>query len=119
MKPKLTAEPHDEHHAFGDLMFAEFIAQHRQRVNVAGTTHQAHDDAPDDQPRLESLPETEQGQAQVGENARFRDEGQRPHGLLHGDLSHRRQIKMRVMWHDDAVEQNGHDTWNGSNNITH
>ena len=38
------------------------------------------------------------------------DEGQRSHGLLHGDLGDWREVEVGVVGHDDAAEQDGHDT---------
>ena len=37
------------------------------------------------------------------------DEGQGPHGLLHGDLGDRREVEVRVVGHDDAAKQDRHD----------
>ena len=53
--------------------------------------------------------EAEDGQTEVGEDARLGDEGQRAEYLLDGDASHRREIQVRVVRHDEAGEEDGHD----------
>ncbi len=36
-------------------------------------------------------------------------EGDRPHGLLHGDLRDRTEVEVGVVRHDDAAEEDRHD----------
>jgi hypothetical protein len=51
----------------------------------------------------------EDGETEIGKYTRLADEGQRPHRLLHRDLRNSRQIEMRVMRHDNSVEQDCHN----------
>ena len=104
-----AAEPHDELHAFGDLVLAKVVEQDGERKDVARATQQAHDDAGGDQAGLEAVLEAEYGQAEVGEHARLRYEREGAEDLLDGDARHRRQVQVRVVGHDEAGEEDGHD----------
>lgn len=53
--------------------------------------------------------EGENRQAEVSEHAGLTHEGHGALHLLHRDLRDRRQVEVRVVTHNDAVEQDRHD----------
>ena len=61
-----------------------------------------------DQRWLEDVFKTKYGHAQVGEHTRLGHEWERAKYLLHGYARHRGQIKVGIVRHDQASEQNGH-----------
>ena len=67
-------------------MLPELVAEHREGKYVESPPYQDEYDAPDDECRLPPQREAEEGQAEVGEDAGLRDEGDGSHGLLHGNL---------------------------------
>lgn len=85
-------------------MLAEVIEKSGEREDVGGTACQAHDDAGDDERRLEDVLEAEYGEAEISKHARLRDKGECAEELLHGDSGHRREIVVRVVRHDDTRE---------------
>ncbi len=90
-------------------MVPEPVHQQGQREHVAGTAQEGEDHAPDDEARVDAVAEAEDGQAEVGEDARLGDEGHRAEQELHGYLGHGRQVEVGVVGHDDAAEEYGHD----------
>ena len=90
-------------------MLPEFVAENREGKYVEGPPDQDEYDAPDDERRLPPQRKAEEGQSEVGEHARLRDEGDGAHGLLHGDLSDGREVVVGVLTHDDGAEEDGHD----------
>lgn len=102
-------EPHDELHLVADLVLPELVHHPGQRKDVAGASKQTQNHGPDDQRRLHLMLEGEDGQAEVAEDTGLGDEGEGAHRLLHRDLGDCGQVEVRVMGHDDAREQNGHD----------
>ena len=67
-------------------MLPELVDDGGEWEYVEGPAQQDEDDAPHDEGRLQLEGEAEEGQAKVGEHARLANEGDRTHGLLHGDL---------------------------------
>ena len=53
--------------------------------------------------------EGENPQAEIDKYRGLADEGERPHGLLHRDLSDGGEVVVGVVGHDEATEQDGHD----------
>ena len=54
--------------------------------------------------------EGEDAETEIDEDGSLADEGEGPHGLLHGDLSDGGEVVVGVVGHHQAAEEDGHDT---------
>lgn len=104
-----SAEPHDERHLGRDFGRPELVHHPRERENIRRASDETQNHRPDDQGRLELVLEGENRQAEVSEHAGLTHEGHGALHLLHRDLRDRRQVEVRVVTHNDAVEQDRHD----------
>lgn len=91
-------------------MLPELVDKDSQREDVASSTKETQNEAPDNELWLHSVAEAEDCKAQVRKDASLGDECKCPHRLLHCDLGHRREIKVSIVRHDNPTEQYGHDS---------
>jgi len=110
----LTAEPHDEHHLVGDLVFSEAVTQYSKWKDIASPANKTQYNAPHNQRRLHTVLKTEQRQTKICKDTSLSNKCQSTHCLLHGDLCHCGEVEVSVMGHDNATEQNCHDTCNNT-----
>ena len=93
----LTAEPHDEHHLVGDLVFSEAVTQYCKRKDIASPANKTQHNAPHNQRRLCTVLKTEQRQTKIREDTSLSNKCQSTHCLLHGDLCHCGEVEVSVM----------------------
>lgn len=90
-------------------MISEPIDERGERQNISGAAQKTQEDTPDDQRRMELMPEAEDAETEVDEDGALGDQSEGPHQMLHRDLHDGREVEVGVVGHDDAVEQDGHD----------
>ena len=93
----LTAEPHDEHHLVGDLVFSEAVTQYSKWKDIASPANKTQHNAPHNQCRLHTVLKTEQRQTKIRKDTSLSNKCQSTHCLLHGDLCHCGEVEVSVM----------------------
>lgn len=97
VRVSLTAEPHDEHHLVGDLVFSEAVTQYSKWKDIASPANETQHNAPHNQCRLRTVLKTEQCQTKICKDTSLCNKRQSTHCLLHGDLCHCGEVEVSVM----------------------